>query len=301
MKNLVIVLLLITSGSIVAQDHIFTVLANKGQNEVLRGSTWYELKVGEKIFKGNSLRVSSEGYLGMLHKTGKTVEIKNQGEYTLAQLESSLESKSTTYSEKYSKYVFNQVKDLPAEKYEYNVVAAVDRAENEPVFVSRDTVKALKDIPLTITWDVIEDFESELHIINLTDGVLYKAEAESKTATIDLTNNSEIQENQLYFTKVFNKETNLYATDSKVKYFIMLPSAKHKNVLNEFKSLKKEVNNKKATDNLILAGFFLDKKMDSYVSSYMHMASQLNPEVDSYKKIYENYLEKTGVLKRKTK
>jgi hypothetical protein len=279
-----------------AQSHSFTVLASKGENEVMKGTKWVPVKAGTKIYKGNKVKVAVQGYLGMLHKSGKTVEIKNQGEYTIAQLETSLQSKSTSFSEKYAQFVLNDFNELSEEDKEYSVVASVERAPNEPLFLGPDTLLVIKDIPLTLPWETKKEIEnSELHINDLADQVLTTLDASKSAAVLDLSK-TKLEAGQMYFTKVYDTESKKYATDTKVKKVILVDETVSKDVLKEYKELLKELDLKKSTNHLILAGFFLDKSLKAYAASHYYQAMTLSPEIKGYQKLYENYLKNIGVL-----
>lgn len=289
-------LLLFLSASVWAQSHSFTVLASKGENEVMQGTKWIPVKAGTKIYKGNKVKVASQGYLGMLHKTGKTVEIKNEGEYTIAQLETSLQSKTTSFSKKYAQFVFNDLNSISEEDKEYSVVASVERAPNEPIFLGPDTLLVIKEIPLTLPWESKKEItSSELHINDLADQIQAKTDASKSSATLDLSK-SKLEAGQMYFTKVFDTENNKYITDTKVKKVILVDESISKDILKEYKELLKELDLKKSTNHLILAGFFLDKNLKAYAAGHYYQAMTLSPDIKGYQKLYQNYLKNIGVL-----
>jgi len=69
-----------------AQDYAFKVLANKGSNEVKSGDTWQPVKTGYSLKKEDELKVADNAYIGLVHATGKPVEIKQSGSYKVADL-----------------------------------------------------------------------------------------------------------------------------------------------------------------------------------------------------------------------
>lgn len=281
-----------------SQDYTFTVLANKGENMVKKGTQWSAIKAGEKIYQNNTIKVVDNGYLGMMHRTGKTVEVKSKGEYTISQLEGNLKTKNTSYTEKYAKYVFNEVEDAPSKKYEYNVVAAVERPSvSEPLFLTKDTITIIKNIPLYIAVDSLaENHKYELHIVNLLDEVIYKNKFNRVITSIDL-KDVPTEPNMRYFIKVYDLETKKYLTDIKVKQLDIIADSKSTKIIKEFENLNRHIDHKNPIDVLLLAGFFLDNNLDSYASGFMLRASTMSDE-ELLKKIYYNYLEKIDVVKK---
>ena len=63
MKKLLTLLISLTAFFSYSQGYIFSVLANKGSNQVQQGTTWNTIKAGTKIYKGNSVKVHYKGEL----------------------------------------------------------------------------------------------------------------------------------------------------------------------------------------------------------------------------------------------
>src|SRR6185503_19175493 len=62
-----------------AQDYAFKVLANKGANEYKSGDSWQSIKTGASLKAGDELKVSENSYIGLVHATGKPLELKQAG------------------------------------------------------------------------------------------------------------------------------------------------------------------------------------------------------------------------------
>src|SRR5690242_8936822 len=76
------------------QDYSFKVLASKGNNEIKTNGAWVPLKTGASLRTGDELKLASNGYIGLVHKKGKPLEVKTPGSYQVAQLESQVNSGS---------------------------------------------------------------------------------------------------------------------------------------------------------------------------------------------------------------
>src|SRR5437867_10309521 len=64
-----------------AQEYTFRVLANKGANEVKSGDTWQPVKTGAQLKKGDELKISENASIGLVHVSGKPLEVKQAGNY----------------------------------------------------------------------------------------------------------------------------------------------------------------------------------------------------------------------------
>src|SRR5688572_30895252 len=81
-----IVALFVVAGQLSAQDYTFRVLVNKGKNELKSGETWQQVKVGSSLQSHDELRVAENSYVGLVHKTGKPLELKQSGKYKVMDL-----------------------------------------------------------------------------------------------------------------------------------------------------------------------------------------------------------------------
>ena len=103
MKRLTIVLSFVVSfvgiETASAQDYLFRVLANKGSNQVKKNSeSTTQLKTGSKLYSGDEIIASNGAYIGLVYKTGKTIEIRTAGTHKVDDLVAKV-SKGRTSSE----------------------------------------------------------------------------------------------------------------------------------------------------------------------------------------------------------
>src|ERR1700749_100167 len=87
-KKLTLILsFLIASVSVFSQDYAFKVLASKGGNEVKSGDSWQPVKTGATIKATDELKISDNSYVGLVHRTGKPIELKTAGSWPVSELE----------------------------------------------------------------------------------------------------------------------------------------------------------------------------------------------------------------------
>ena len=93
-------------------DYIFRVLANKGNNSVKKsdGKT-VGLKTGSTLKAGDQLIASSNSYIGLMHKTGKTLEVRQAGVLKVNDLVKKVAAKKTSVTGRYAQYVMNKIND----------------------------------------------------------------------------------------------------------------------------------------------------------------------------------------------
>src|SRR5262245_35880810 len=71
---------------VTAQEYAFKVLVNKGKNEVKSGANWEPVKVGASLKSPDEVKVSENSYLGLVHVSGKPLELKSAGSYKVVDL-----------------------------------------------------------------------------------------------------------------------------------------------------------------------------------------------------------------------
>src|SRR5690606_27941582 len=86
-RFLTLILLLVLCTSLQAQENFtFKVIVNKGKNEFKSGATWQPIKVGASLLKSDELRLSENSYMGLMHTSGKPLELKHSGKYKVVDL-----------------------------------------------------------------------------------------------------------------------------------------------------------------------------------------------------------------------
>ena len=85
MRNLVSIAfmfaLILMTSTVFAQSYTFRVIANKGDNQVKKAgaASATALKTGSTLNSGDELIVSEGAYIGLMHSSGKTTEVRSAG------------------------------------------------------------------------------------------------------------------------------------------------------------------------------------------------------------------------------
>lgn len=279
----------------VAQSHVFSILASKGTNKIKQGTTWNEAKTGSKIYKGNTLKVTSNGYLGLMHKSGKTIELKTEGDFTISDLESKIQTSSSSYAERYTKFALN-IDGSKGAKHNYNVTGSVERGGKYSL-LSDDTIKIIKEIPLIMPWmtNNTED-KIELRIVDLFNKTHYTGKDIGQNAVIDLSKSS-IDPKTFMIVNLFDPKSEdqepLMISSFHLK---MVQKDKAATIVKEYNLLVKELNLNSSLDNMILASFFVEQGLSNYAASHLYQAATLSPEIPDYKGAFFQYLDNEGIV-----
>ncbi len=297
MKKLFIILLSLFASVIVnAQAFVFSVLANKGQNQIQQGTAWTTLKAGTKIQKGNTIKIEAGGYIGLMHSSGKTIEIKTPGQYTVPQLESKLATQSAGFAQKYTQFALNS---NGGSTKSYNQTGSVSRAVYKAETFTGDSITIIPSIPLTLALGIERDDLKDSMLIAITD--FYGHPITSKNISDD------------HFTLDLSKykfKTDILAVSATAQNSfevseVMPPvmiyiknDAEAAKIKQEYDALVKELDLKNSLSHVTLASFFESYKMFDYATGHLKIASILSPDVEDYKNLMMEEIERNNLYKK---
>jgi archaeosine-15-forming tRNA-guanine transglycosylase len=306
-KITLLIVLFATSILSYAQDEIFKVLITKGANKVVTTTAiQQDLIVGKKIFGTDKIVVATGGYLGLSHKSGKTIELKNPGTYEVSKLVEQVSSQNASVSAKYVNYVAGQMtannEDLAANRYKHMAVTgSVERATDKIKPFAPSQAVVLDEL-IIIKWNKVkvgkDGAAAKTYVVtfmNMFDEALAVKETSDTQLVVDLSKLNLKKEKNIVWT-VHVKE---YPTVKSDKYNLQYVSDEKKAVElhDQFTSLKNELSEETALNKLLLASFCADNKLTLNAMEYYEEAIALEPEVDEFKILYGKYLIDSGIAK----
>jgi hypothetical protein len=291
---------LFVSGYAHAQDYAFKVLASKGKNSVQNGAA---LKIGSTIKTGVIL-MEEDGYLGLRHNNGKTIELRKKGTYKVEELAQTLSGKSEGLASKYLAYVADELtkEDVNIDENRHKHMSktgAVDRSTcaMSPVnLLLPRTVKIFGD-KAAISWavdlqnDAVKGKDSKpevfrLIVKDLFGNVLLEKDVEGYSYVIDFGSDKfKGQTDLLYSVAVKNLEDLLSCEQS----IHRISSKDSEKISFELASIGED---NTAITKVVQAQYFEEKKLYSNAIHAYLEAMKLAPEVKSYKRMYQTFLEK---------
>ncbi len=286
-KKVSILSILIFCVSVVyAQDYTFKVLASKGVAQVDNGSGWELLKSGSKLTKKNKIKVSQGSYVGLMHTSGKTLELKSPGTYEVENLSGKLNNSQSSFTSKYASFVLNQPS---AEEVAQNpnVTGSVSRG-SEIVVRAPKHIDMYKEIPAMITWD--DKLEGETYVVTITslfNKNILEVETKDKFYELDLSGLD--LEDEAYLFKVQLKSDGGTYGERALKVIDNTKKDDKGALVKEFSELKKEIDPTSPLDQLTLASYFEEKGLTIYALSSLSKATELAPEVEDFEILRNHY------------
>jgi len=285
--------LLLVGTTVLGQGYTFKVLANKGSNEVKSGEDWKPLKTGASLKEGDELKISDNAYLGLVHSSGKTLELKSAGNHKVNELASKINTGGSSVASKYADFVLSKM-SAEGKKNRLSATGAVHRAAvNAGINIYMpNSVEVFNDDAL-IEWGALEGQKTyEVTVVNMFGDELLKTETTDANYKLDLKDEKLKNEAALLVTVGVKGEDDMKSEEVAIK---RLPADKAELVQNNLTELMGEVDKTTALNNYILAGFYEENRLLLDALYYYEEAKRLAPGVESYDEAYEEFLFRNGL------
>lgn len=286
----------VTSSTLFAQDYAFKVLANKGANEVKSGDEWHPIRTGASLRRDDEIKLSPNSYMGLVHATGKPLEIKDPGNHKVSDLEAKVKGGGTSVLTKYTDFILSS-NSAEAKKNRLSATGAVDRGENASIqlLLPQNQHSGIYNSVAIISWvgtDVPGPYVAMVR--NMFDDELAQIETPETSIQIDLNDPRFSKENALL---IEVRSKNDPSQVSKQHLIKKLAPAEQESVKKSLSEIMSEVQDQTALNKFILAGFYEENNLFIDAISAYEEAIKLAPEVNSYKEAYDDFLLRHGIRK----
>jgi hypothetical protein len=283
---------------VLGQEYAFKVLANKGTNEVKSGGAWAPLKTGASLKEGDELKVADNSYLGLVHVTGKPVELKAAGSYKVDDLSNKLGKGGTSVLNKYTDFILSS-NSAEAKKNRLSATGAVHRAVDSntsiKLLLPENQHSGIYNNVAVISWDGSKVAGPYVVTIkNMFEDQLTKAETPETSLQIDLSDPRFDNVSAILVEVSSKADPKQVSKQHMIKKLAPVEQEKVKKSLSEIIG---EVTDQTALNKFILAGFYEENNLFIDAIAAYEEAVKLAPDVPSYKEAYEEFLLRHG-LKR---
>lgn len=270
------------------QGYTFKVMANKGANEVNRGGEWTALKTGASLNDTDELKLSEDAYLGLVHSSGKTLELKEAGTHKISDLAAQINTSGSTVASKYADFVLSKM-SAEGKKNRLSATGAVSRGTEDAIKVFMPNSVGVFNTDPILKWTSVEGEEINYTLIfkNMFDDELLKVETTDPEYQIDLNHEKLADQNVILVTVTSSANEDSKSSTYAIK---RLPDADAEKVKATLSELMSGVEEPTALNKYILAGFYEENNLlVDALTSYIE-AMNLAPEVESYREAYEEFL-----------
>ena len=292
-KLLTLLFAVLISGYAVAQDYAFKVLANKGTNEVKSGDTWVPLKAGASLKSHDEVKLADNAYVGLVHSSGKPMELKKAGNYKMDALEAQV-PKGTSVLSKYTDFILSS-NSAEAKKNRLSATGAVHRGETYAIqlMLPENQHSGIYNSIAVINWTGTKVAGPYIITLrNMFDDELAKIETAETSFQIDLSDPKFVKENAILVDVRSKNDPKQLSKQHLIKRLTPSDEERVKTSLNEIMG---DVSEKTALNKFILAGFYEENNLFIDAITAYEDAIKLAPDVPSYKEAYDEFLIRHGM------
>ena len=185
-----------TFGAVAQSNYVFKVLGVSGTvKKHSANNTETPITAGTKLLADESIVIEGAGYCGLMHSTGKGIELKKAGSFPVADLSKSLATngKQSKISDKYVSYVMGQLTKEEAEDINQNyrkhmeVTGSVERTStNYRIKLIALSSNEVQPKPYTLSWtSAPKGSEYLLEVHNLFNESVFTAKTMENSAAVD--------------------------------------------------------------------------------------------------------------------
>ena len=251
--------LLIVGFTGFGQGYTFRIMVSKGENKVKVGTgDWQALRIGGKLNDGDQVKLAESGYLGLVHSSGKTKELKTAGTYSIKELSSTISAGSKNIASKYADFVISKMspEEREANRRKYaSVTGAVERGDSDAsINIFMPTSVSVYNSQVLIRWEPLDgDNTYVIKLKDLFEQTIMVAETTESSYTVDFSDpklEGAIVENLVIVNVSVKGNEDIQSKNAAIERVNQDGSA---SFVVELKDLKENLGEQSSINNLILA------------------------------------------------
>jgi hypothetical protein len=287
-KLLLPAVLFFAASVVSAQDYAFKVLANKGTNEVKSGDSWLPLKTGSILRSADEVKLGDNAYVGLVHSSGKPVEVKESGVHKVSDLEAKVKTGSSVLN-KYTDFLLSS--NSSEAKNRLSATGAVHRAIETAaikLYLPENQSAGVFSNKAIITWDRSNvPGPYVITLKNMFEDVLAKDETAKNSYEVDLSDEKYANENAILIEVTSKADPSLKSSQHLIK---KLGASDQEKVATALKELNGQVSEETALNRMILGGFYEENHLLIDAITAYQEAIRLAPDVPTFRESYEEFL-----------
>ncbi|MDX1902951.1 MAG: hypothetical protein SFU27_02235 [Thermonemataceae bacterium] len=309
---LAIIFLFIATVGANAQAYDFKVMATNGT--VMLKNTKKRVWAGTTLSAADILEISSNSYVGLMHKGGKTMEIKQAGSYKISDLSAKVKGSNSSTSAKYVSYVAGEMSKADRQDINKNhrkymaITGSVERATYNTAcayFLHENNGKAaevnLFNSAFTLRMygnpvlGVAQNKTFAVRILDFYNKVLWEGEAKGDDKgeaflDIDFAKLNYKGDDFVFIVEVSVKDAKEQPSNrAKYNVTIVKEGEKYDNVKKALAELNQD-NEQTALSKIVEAGIYEQEGFILDAATCYEKAIAMEPDVQTYQVAYQDFI-----------
>jgi len=277
-----------------AQDYIFKVFINKGNNFVLTEGEWKPIKQGALLLKKDSVKVETDSYIGLFHYTGGSLELTEPGVYRVSDLELDVGYVKEVVIEGYVEFVISKMHESEESDLQLSVTSKITRSPDITSLkvILPSTVDMYSAVAL-IRWVGFEGINNySVTIKNIFDEAINEFNTEELVFKLNINNKSYRNEKLVVFSVKLADDEAVQSVNYGIKRLV---GEERKKITRLYNALFSELGDDSALDKLVFAAFFEENNLILDALTNHERAMQMFPEVKEFRIAYDQFVIRNGL------
>lgn len=280
------------------ENYAFKVLAENGSVQLRSGSEWKPLASGAVLTAEDVIRVDEDGYLGLIHISGKTIALENAGTYEVAFLNSRFESKesgvATRYADLYIQNIQNGLQSKQNPAAAPNISAERALKSNRLKVLLPNSVDVFNP-EVILRWNDKDTIARQYEVVfkNMFDEVVMVKETTDTKLMLDFSEQAIANERLVIVSVNAKQRKEIQSSSYGIKH---MTAEEAEPIQRELRELKLEISDKEnALDKLILASFYEQNNLLADALTSYEYAISMEPGVKAFQTAYEQFIFRNGL------
>lgn len=281
------------------EDYIFKVLAENGSVLIKSGDEWKPLTGGAALAVEDVVKVDKDGYLGLVHNSGKTIALEKAGTYEVAFLNSRFERKKSGMAARYAElYIQNMQSGLQNKQNSAAVttnISAERALKNNKLKVLLPNSVDVFNPEVILRWNDKDTIARQYEVVfkNMFDEVVMVKETVDTRLMLDFSEKAIADERLVIVSVNAKQHKEIQSSSYGIKH--MTPEEAEP-IQRELRELKLEISGKEsALDKLILASFYEQNNLLADALTSYEYAISMEPGVKAFHTAYEQFIFRNGL------
>jgi hypothetical protein len=262
----------------------FTLVAVNGDVQWEDKGTWKKAISGYKIPDNSKIKLGKGAYAALSYQNKQTLELKTEGSYSMADLQSKVNKAPSSITSKYVDFVVANAKSKPQANTMSNK-GMVNRDVAGMVLLYQPPYESclLEDM-ITFVWSGHKKAKEYIFVLSGDEKEMIRKETKDTLITLNL-QPFNLKPNECYFWYVIPKG---YDDLKSKEYCFKALSKKQKEVIyQETQDIQNDLGNTTLA-KVVLASYYEDKKL--YIEALNLYKQAAESGIEEYKNLYQNYL-----------